>query len=190
MADEAATDDGESKGEKGLGQVAVNDPKKPQLAGWYVTLQSHLGSNPGTVIFATLFFVFFGVIIWRLTSALGGDESTDVNRLVALLGALTGWVVGILFAPFTEAEKTQFQGIAKVVSAFVAGYVLSKIELFVKITLFPNDVFPVLNWMRVGLFLSAFMLGAIIVFVHRLYAFRHIEEIKTHGNPEAEKKDG
>lgn len=155
------------------GAANVTGGDKPKSAKWYVDLQSHLGSNPGTVIFATFFFFVFGGVIWDLTSNIAGVSSdVAINRLVALLGALAGWAVGILFAPFSQAEKKQFQGIAKVVSAFVAGYLLSKIELFIKATLFPEGYFPALNWLRAGLFLSTFLLAAIIVFIHRLYAFR------------------
>lgn len=159
-------------------QAAVNSEtdasKEETQAVWYKTLQSHLGSNPGTVIFASLFFLAFAGLIWNLTSTLSGGSASEagLNRLIALLGALAGWAVGILFAPFTDAEKAQFQGIAKVVSAFVAGYLLSKIEMFIKMTLFPDGLFPALNWIRFGIFVSAFLLGALIVFIHRLYAFR------------------
>ncbi|SFL20840.1 hypothetical protein [Pseudomonas sp. NFACC46-3] len=153
---------------------ATATSEKGPEATWYKTLQIHLGSNPGTIIFATLFFFAFAGLIWSLTSTLsGGSESEEgLNRLIALLGALLGWGVGVLFAPLSKAEKEQFQGIAKVVSAFVAGYLLSKVEVFIKLTLFPEGTFPAMNWIRVGIFLSTFLLGALIVFIHRLYAFR------------------
>ncbi|MEG0861003.1 MAG: hypothetical protein RSD81_20770 [Pseudomonas sp.] len=151
-------------------------PNGTQLT-WYQRLQRHLGSNPGTVIFATLFFLVFASVIWELTSTLNVENpqpnGTAINRLIALLGALVGWALGILFAPFSTAEKEQFQGIAKVISAFVAGYLLSKAEAFFQITLFPKDnSIPVTNWIRVGIFAASMLLGALIVFIHRLYAFR------------------
>jgi hypothetical protein len=154
----------------------TTDPsKKGTKAGWYRTLQNHLGSNPGTIIFATLFFFAFAGLIWNLTGTLtsgGSANEVGLNRLIALLGALAGWAVGMLFAPFSEAEKAQFQGIAKVTSAFIAGYLLSKAEVFIKLTLFPEGPFPTMNWIRVGIFLATFLLGALTVFIHRLYAFR------------------
>lgn len=144
---------------------------------WHQKLQRHLGSNPGTVIFATLFFLVFAYVIWDLTSSLNANDlpisGTAINRLIALLGALVGWALGILFAPFSAAEKEQFQGIAKVISAFVAGYLLSKAEVFFQLTLFPKDGgIPLMNWLRLGIFAASMLLGALIVFIHRLYAFR------------------
>lgn len=145
-------------------------------ARWYIWLQQQLGSNPFTIIFSTAFCAGFGVLIWYLTAALVGigeearPNDVSLNRLVALLGALVGWVVGVYFAPFTTAESKQFQGISKVVSAFAAGYLLSKGEAFIEMTLFVE--FQLMPWIRAGLFLAAFLLAALIVFVHRLYAFR------------------
>lgn len=145
-------------------------------AGWYQWLQKQLGSNPGTIIFGSVFFLVFAGLLWQLTSTLaGGDQSENavgLNRLVALLGALAGWAIGIVFAPFSPEERKQFQGIGKVVSAFVGGYALSKAEHFLKITLFADGTFPQLAWERFGIFLTSFLLGALIVFIHRLYAFR------------------
>ena len=50
--------------------------------------------------------------------------AVHANRLVALIGGTSGWIIGIAFAPFSEAERKQFAEIGSVVSAFLSGYVV------------------------------------------------------------------
>jgi len=107
-----------------------------------------------------------------LAGATDSTAAASLNRLVALLGALTGWAVGIFFAPFSTEEEHQFKGIGKVISAFVAGYFVSNFDMFVKQYLFPESGTSDEAWMRVGFFVCSFLLVAITVFIQRLYAFR------------------
>lgn len=152
----------------------------PAQANWYVRLQQNFGSNPGTILLGGLFFILFALLLWELTGHLAGGEQSYVdaslNRLVGLLGALCGWVVGILFAPFSPDEERRFKGIGKVVSAFVAGYLVSKFDVFAKQFLFPENGASIETWIRVGFFVCAFLLVAITVFIQRLYAFRGDEK--------------
>src|SRR4051794_5528670 len=48
--------------------------------------------------------------------------------LLALTGGLIGWVVGILATPLSDAEDQRFGELAKVISGFVSGYLLSKLD--------------------------------------------------------------
>lgn len=48
--------------------------------------------------------------------------------LLALTGAIFGWVIGVLAAPLSPDEKHHFGELAKVISGFITGYVLSKLD--------------------------------------------------------------
>lgn len=145
----------------------------------YEILKSTLHTNaPGTVLLTGIVFLAIVVLIWYLTSHVGGAEddpkATSANRLIALIGALCGWIIGVAFAPFSEAEQHQFQAITSVVSAFLSGYVVSKLDRYLEGVLFPVGAETRDAWARVGLFVAAFLLAAITVFLNRLYAFRNI----------------
>jgi hypothetical protein len=47
---------------------------------------------------------------------------------LALTGALTGWFAGILATPLSKKEGQRFNELAKVISGFVSGYLLSKVD--------------------------------------------------------------
>jgi hypothetical protein len=132
--------------------------------------------GPGTIVFTGIAFVLFVALIWHLASVLNDAKSDQsarsANRLAALLGALCGWIIGTFFSPFSDAERNQFATISSVVSAFLSGYVVSKVDRFVEGKLFPVGPETRDSWARVGLFASAFLLAAITVFVFRLYAFQ------------------
>lgn len=148
----------------------------PTEAFWYTWLQRQFGSNPGTIVLGAGFFILFSYLLWNLTGNLAGANDSYVaaslNRLVALLGALTGWAAGILFAPFSNEEERRFKGIGKVITAFVAGYLVSKFDIFMKQYISPESGASDEVWIRIGFFVCAFLLVAITVFIQRLYAFR------------------
>src|ERR1039457_4867678 len=101
----------------------------------YDTLKSFLHTDaPATIVLTAVTFVALIALIWDLTSQVGGAKEDpkiiSVNRLAALIGALCGLVVGIAFAPFSPTEQAQFQAIGSVVSAFLSGYVVSKLDRY------------------------------------------------------------
>lgn len=158
-----------------MSDAAPSDGTPP--SGWYQWLQKHLGEHPFTVIFASISFVVFGFLIWWLANNTAGapkeSEAIATNRLVAMVGGLLGWLIGMAFAPFSLKEKRHFAVVGKTVSVFVSGYVLGKLDRFLELALFPSPVtLSSVSWQRVGLFGAAFLLGGIVVFTHRLYAFR------------------
>ncbi|WP_150635230.1 hypothetical protein [Pseudomonas fluorescens] len=142
----------------------------------YDFLKDGLHTNaPGTVLLTGIVFLFMTALIWHLTSRVAGamdkPQAISANRLVALIGALCGWIIGVAFAPFSATEQIQFQAISSVVSAFLSGYVVSKLDRYLEGVLFPIGIETRNAWDRVGLFVGALLLVATTVFINRLYAF-------------------
>lgn len=153
---------------------------------WYENVKAILKTNaPGTVILTAIAFIFLAILIWKLTSRVGGARDNEAaassNRLVIVIGALCGWVIGTAFAPFSDTEQQHFQQISGVISAFLSGYVVSKLDRFIEAKLFPVNDTNRESWERVGLFVAAFLLAAVTVFVNRLYAFHDIPSKITVG---------
>ena len=129
--------------------------------------------DPGALLLTTLAFLVGTAIIWHLTSRVAGaDKDTSarsLNRLVALIGGLCGWVLGMLFTPYSESEAKQFAAVSTVVSVFLSGYVVSKVDRFLEKTLFGDARSPE-SWARAGLFAATLLLACVTLFTARLYA--------------------
>ncbi|MBB5056520.1 hypothetical protein HDF16_001205 [Granulicella aggregans] len=78
--------------------------------------------KPLVILTVLLVVVSFGSVvlvlsIWRDSYAV----------LYAILGAAVGWCAGILVAPFPK-EVDRFAKFSKTLSAFISGYLISKLE--------------------------------------------------------------
>lgn len=138
----------------------------------YRDLEAFLGKAPFTVLFTNVAFILLLVLIWKLTSRMtstGADvREAWINRLIALIGGLCGWAIGTAFAPYSTDDLAAFQHIGSVVSAFVSGYVVSKLDRFLEQMVFQGSPD---RWQKLGLFVASFLLVAITVFINRFYAF-------------------
>jgi hypothetical protein len=112
--------------------------------------------------------MLFGAVIVWVASRIG--TSFHLNMLVCLLGALIGWGIGILASPFNKIESTRFVSLGQAISAFVSGYLISKLDRFLEVALYSkegmlhNDA-----WGRTGLFVASLLLVTIVVFMNRMY---------------------
>lgn len=55
-------------------------------------------------------------------------EGSMIFSLLALSGAILGWLLGVLIVPYDEREAKSFSVFIKVISGFVTGYLLSKVD--------------------------------------------------------------
>jgi hypothetical protein len=123
------------------------------------------------LLFTGFFAVLFGSLLGYLCVILGPDRpAVGLNLLVALLGALSGWTVGMFFSPIDErtpSVSSSWQDGGRVHLRLPA----RKIDPFLveqmkRATETPSTI----NWVRVGLFGASALLGAVVVFVNRAYS--------------------
>lgn len=134
-------------------------------------LHKLFGEYPFSVIFTNIFAVVFAsVIVWLCYAASCGEPLQQVfNALLAMLGALLGWTLGMFFAPYTDKEAERFSSIGQAVSAFVSGYVISKIDRFLEATMFEGEIPVTITWIRVALLFCSMLLVMLTVFSNRAY---------------------
>jgi hypothetical protein len=137
---------------------------------------SKLGNYPLTIITSNISTLFIGITLIWIAYELGIDEQAYLfNWLVILLGLVLGWGVGTLLSPFNPDEKENFSGMVKAISAFISGYILAKMDKFFEV-IQSRDFFQESTLERIILFLVAFFLSMIIVFINRTYFLKIVEK--------------
>jgi NADH:ubiquinone oxidoreductase subunit 6 (subunit J) len=85
-------------------------------------LRAKSNTNPIMALTLLLGTVLFGSVVFVLL------KWHDIDALsYAVLGAAVGWCAGMLIAPYPD-EVERFAKFSKTVSAFVTGYLVSKVE--------------------------------------------------------------
>jgi len=112
-------------------------------------------------------YIILAVLIW-IASKIGGPFHH--NLLICLLGFIIGWILGTLASPYSKSESARFLSLSQVISAFVSGYLISKLDRFLEETLF-TKAGEVQNhaWIRAGLFAATLLITTLIVFINRTY---------------------
>lgn len=162
-------------------------------------LEEIFGNYPFSVIFTNIFAVAFSFAIAWLCFAVSSDPLQQIfNALLALTGALIGWALGMFFAPYTQTEAARFSSIGQAVSAFVSGYVISKLDRFLEATMFQEHIPITITWVRFGLLFCSMLLVMLTVFSNRAY-FRPDSTVQSPepkhpsqpgAQPDASKKTG
>ena len=96
-------------------------------------------------------------------------EARAMNLMIVALGTGAGWLAGILLSP-AQNEKAQFHSYGKALGLFASGYAAGKADKLLDRLLDPFVVLRPLNAFRSIVFLVAFLVSMIVVFVFRTYA--------------------
>jgi uncharacterized membrane protein YqaE (UPF0057 family) len=136
-----------------------------------------LGPHPWMIITTNISGILIGITLIYLAYWLGvGNQNYLLNWLVCLLGIVIGWSIGLMVSPASEGESHRFSGLAKALSAFLSGYILSKLDRVIEVFLQqPDRFFQEIFLIKLALFLTAFFLGLVVVYVNRIYFINIIE---------------
>jgi uncharacterized membrane protein len=99
----------------------------------------------------------------------GNLQDAYLNLALLVLGLIIGWVLGILSAPYTKKEESQFAAYAKAASVFASGYLLAKIDSLATKILSPDVLTKPIAAFRFIAFIAAVLLAALITRTFRVY---------------------
>jgi hypothetical protein len=124
----------------------------------------------GTEVVLDGLSILFGIALIALCYLLGRDDhSYSRNGLACLSGATLGLALGTLISPYTEGEAQQFSSLLQAGSAFVSGYLLSKLDPLIERYLKRDNLPDVSTMQRIALFATSLALTTTVVFVNRQY---------------------
>jgi hypothetical protein len=134
---------------------------------YYKFVDNQTDQRPGAVTIT----IFVGLICLLFMELIGfyltGDPWT--TSLVELAGVMLGSLFGLLASPKDEGEKKVFSAAVQAVSAFISGYVLSKIEPLINAALTVSLVTTSPSNIRVTIFLIAVIIGFALTYFFRAY---------------------
>lgn len=147
-----------------------------------------LFANPSITVTVTNYLaVIIGISLSFLAVKLSPKEDRSVraiNFLVVVFGILVGWALAIFWVLFDETEKSVFNQVGATVSAFVAGYGISKFDKLFEAALYENGKPNPAVINRVGLLFSALLLAAVVVVTNRV-AWLSDDRAKFRNSPDA-----
>ena len=134
-------------------------------------LDSFLKEKQWKLIIANIAVFILGFILFYLVFSIGESKKDfNINLLVSCIGSILGWVTGVLISPYGADEERQFSNYTKIISAFISGYLVSKIDRIFE-DIIKNDLYlQYLFLCRVFLFVSFFFLSILLVYMNRRYA--------------------
>ena len=93
-----------------------------------------------------------------------------LNLAILVTGYAIGWVIGVLATPYGSGEEQRFAGYKQAISAFVGGYLISKLDSTLVNVLSWNTLQSNIAAYRLFSFTSAILISLLITFVFRRYA--------------------
>jgi len=99
-----------------------------------------------------------------------GINDKAFNLIIIIAGYTIGWFTGILASPYGLSEENRFSEYKKAISAFVGGYILSKIDNTLVNVLSWENLKNIVSAFRLFSFVASFLISLIITFVYRRYA--------------------
>jgi hypothetical protein len=116
---------------------------------------------------------YFCALLWASRQFGASDpRAFTLNVLICLLGAALGWGLGILATPLTLEDPSHFARLGQAASAFLSGYVVSKLDRFLESALYADKQLVAIAWERLCLFAISLLVMFIVVFVNRWYMHR------------------
>jgi len=129
-----------------------------------------------TLAVAPIGWTITGVLAYFVSPALS-DYATTL--LIQMCGIALGWLTAFLASPRDDDEKAAFSLLTKTLSAFVSGYLLSKLEPVIRGVLNSGLAENPISATRLLIFVSAFALAFMNGYSYRLYYhFRPMQEAR------------
>jgi hypothetical protein len=126
-------------------------------------LTSKVFKQGGSLAFAILIFGILLCVLIHLRDSLAW--------LTFALGLAAGWAAGLLLAPY-QSEQVRFREYAKLVSVFITGYAVSKVDRLFELWFDPAHGPLLLNSIiahRMLICITSFLLAAVTTYVVRKY---------------------
>jgi|GraSoiStandDraft_55_1057291.scaffolds.fasta_scaffold35995_3 hypothetical protein len=99
-----------------------------------------------------------------------------LNLAIVLASVSLGCLLGTFISPESGSEQSRFSAYGKAVSAFVSGYLVSKLDKVVEMILSPQTLAVPIASFRLAASISAVISALLVTYIVRAYVYK--------GNPD------
>jgi hypothetical protein len=123
--------------------------------------------------------VVVGFLLFLSFKMFLNDDDAYLNIAIFMASSSVGWLLGTFNSPKNSKEKVIFGEYGKAVSAFISGYLVSKLDKLVEMILSPTTLqVPVASFRLVGS-TSCFVTAMLITYVIGAYVFASSESVNS-----------
>lgn len=98
-------------------------------------------------------------------------EDGYLNLAIILASVCSGWLLGTFISPKSEPEKQSFMTYGKAVSAFVSGYLVSKLDKVIEKILSPDTLAVPVVAFRLAGSIAAVISAVLVTYMIRAYVY-------------------
>jgi hypothetical protein len=116
--------------------------------------------------------VLMALLLWFLCFKIVATPLDGYLNVAIMLASISsGWLLGTFISPESETEKKSFMTYGKAVSAFVSGYLVSKLDKVIEKILSPELlVMPVATFRLAGS-VAALISAVLVTYIVRAYFY-------------------
>ena len=132
-----------------------------------------MNQKTSILIITTVISIIVAGILWFLCFKVVATPLDGYLNLAIILASIcSGWLLGTFVSPETEREQQSFMTYGKAVSAFVSGYLVSKLDKVIDRILSPETLAMPVAGFRLAGAVAAVISALLVTYIVRAYVYK------------------
>jgi hypothetical protein len=123
------------------------------------------------VVALAITVIVSGVLVFLCFKMVATPQDSYLNLTIVLASVCVGWLLGTFISPETTSEQSRFMTYGKAVSAFVSGYLVSKLDKVVEMILSPQTLAVPVASFRLAASVAAVISALLVTYILRAYVY-------------------
>jgi hypothetical protein len=125
------------------------------------------------LVIASVISLIVAAILWFLCFRIVATPLDGYLNLAVILASIcSGWLLGTFISPESGREQKSFMTYGKAVSAFVSGYLVSKLDKVIDRILLPETLAMPVAAFRLAGAIAAVISALLVTYIVRAYVYR------------------
>ena len=123
------------------------------------------------VVALVITVIVSGVLVFLCFKIVATPQDGYLNLAIVLASVCVGWLLGTFVSPETGSEQSRFMTYGKAVSAFISGYLVSKLDKVVEMILSPQTLAVPVASFRLAASVAAIISAVLVTYILRAYVY-------------------